>query len=210
MTILYVVRMAEPKLVVGVDFGIDDANALVVVERQPDGVPKIVDAHVWKTRRDPSESAFYERQREPPSFELLHMGMPVVADPPYEAAEVEKVRESWRSTFPSAAALAARASAKPASFSMLAPVVKAKKPDVPAEWTVPVAAETVSDDDHAFLTQIRQVKERYVGEPGERDPDHPCAAYATTGLVVRDCPGDGHYLCAEDCARYDGSRDEDR
>jgi hypothetical protein len=41
-----------------------------------------------------------------------------------------------------------------------------------------------------------------VGIPGQRDPDHPCHAYAPRrrgGWEWGDCETDGHYLCVQ-CA----------
>ena len=36
-----------------------------------------------------------------------------------------------------------------------------------------------------------------------RDPDHPCRSFKTEGAELRDCEGDGHYLCDE-CVRKKG------
>lgn len=35
----------------------------------------------------------------------------------------------------------------------------------------------------------------------KRDPDADCDVF-TTAESLRDCHGDGHYLCAEMCGRY--------
>lgn len=42
------------------------------------------------------------------------------------------------------------------------------------------------------------------GVPGIRDPEARCNAYSPRKRTNQDweCPGDGHYLCKEDCAFY--------
>jgi hypothetical protein len=36
----------------------------------------------------------------------------------------------------------------------------------------------------------------YVGQPGVRDPEHPCDVF-TPGEPDGDCESDGHYVCSE-------------
>lgn len=187
----------EPKRVVGVDLGHDTGvGALVVAERAPDGTVTIVDARMWKAKHTAA------------TWKTEYMGTPysptpLPTDPPWgpspisayarsflrpggelDTEEAEKIRELWRKSWPASTELRL--------------VRKAR------------AAET-SDDDSAFLAELRAIKGKHVGEAGERDPDNPCESFATLVQLgprtdmppSRDCGGDGHYLCAE-CVRYCG------
>lgn len=56
----------------------------------------------------------------------------------------------------------------------------------------------------AYRRWARPDEKKPVGIPGNRDPDHPCEAYAPRRrgpFEWADCQTDGHWLCAECCHR---------